>query len=349
MNQKQVYLILFSVLLLQACGGGKDKKNSAGDKNKGPVVLDAAVASLQNYSNFIEANGNIITGEYVELRPETAGRVVYLNIPEGKNVAEGTLLLKLYDDDLKAQLKKFRSQLDIAVKTEERLRTLLSVNGLNRQEYDLALNQVRNIEADIELTEAQIRKTELRAPFSGTIGLRRISRGAFVSTQDVIASMQQTSVLKLDFVLPVSQGKDLNTGDEVSVISDGNATYTAKIIGIEPMVNLGTRNIQFRAIFTGTNFNTLRPGAFVKVRIDAAKNKKGIMVPTNSIIPETRFKKMAVIKNGLVEMVNVETGYRSENSVEIISGLNEGDTFAVSSILYLKPGSEVKIKSIKQY
>ena len=274
------------------------------------------------------------------------GRIVFLSIPDGKLVTQGTLLMKLFDDDLKAQLKKLNAQLVIATKTEARLKTLLQMNGLNQQEYDVAFTQLQNIEADIDFVNAQIRKTEVRAPFTGFIGLRRVSMGAYVTPQDVLATLQELSALKVDFVLPESYANSVVLGDVVDVLDGDLHAFKAKVIGIEPLVNSNTRNLQVRAILQEGQ-SKLRPGAFVRVQIDIAKNKEGILVPTNCIIPETRFKKIAVIKNGQVEMRTVETGYRGESFVEITSGLMLGDTFAINGILYLKPKAEVRIKSVK--
>jgi membrane fusion protein (multidrug efflux system) len=338
--------LLIVLLLVSACNSGKNKKNAGPEKGKGPISIDVSVAHYQPFSNMVEANGNILAQEAVQLKPEMSGRIVFLNIPEGQLVTQGTLLMKLFDDDLKAQLKKLNAQLSIARKTEVRLKSLLQLNGLNQQEYDVALTQVQNIEADIDYTNAQIRKTEIKAPFTGVIGLRRVSIGAYVSPTDIIASIQESSVLKVDFVLPEAYANSINNGDVVDVLDDQSKVFKAKVIGVEPLVNASTRNIQIRAIVQEAK-GKLRPGAFVRVQIDVAKNKEGILVPTNCIIPETRFKKIAVIKNGIVDMRPVETGYRGESFVEITSGLNLGDTFAVNGILYLKPKAEVLIKSIK--
>ena len=338
--------LFFVILILSACNSGKDKKNASQDKGKGPVSIDVSIAHNQSFSNMVEANGNILALESVQLKPEMNGRIVYLNIPDGKTVSEGTLLMKLYDDDLKAQLKKLNAQLIIAKKTEARLKSLLLLNGLNQQEYDLALTQLQNVEADIDYTNAQIRKTEVRAPFTGVIGLRRVSIGAYVSPQDVLATLQEISALKVDFVLPEAYANAIGNGDLVEVVDDQLQVFNAQVIGVEPLVNANTRNIQIRAMLKDSK-GKLRPGAFVRVQLDVAKNKEAIFVPTNCIIPETRFKKIAVIKNGVVDMRTVETGYRGESFVEITSGLNIGDTFAVNGILYLKPKAEVIIKTVK--
>ena len=338
--------LVFVLLFISACNSGKNNKNAGPEKGKVPVSIDVSIAHFQSFSNIVEANGNILALESVQLKPEMNGRIVFLNIPDGKTVTEGTLLMKLYDDDLKAQLKKLNAQLSIAKNTEARLKRLLALNGLNQQEYDLALTQLQNIEADIDYTNAQIRKTEVRAPFTGLIGLRRVSIGAYVSPQDVLATLQETSALKVDFVLPEAYANFVVSGDLVDVLDDQSQVFKAKVIGIEPIVNASTRNIQIRALVQDSK-DKLSPGAFVRVKVDVAKSKEGILVPTNCIIPETRFKKIAVIKNGIVDMRNVETGYRGDSFVEITSGLNIGDTFAVNGILYLKPKAEVIIKTVK--
>jgi membrane fusion protein (multidrug efflux system) len=332
-------------LFLFACGNKKNNK-PAQDKSKAPIAIDVSIASVQDFSNSIEASGTVLAGEFVELKPEVSGRIVMLNIQEGKQVSEGTLLVKLFDDDLKAQLRKNETQLDIAIATEKRLKALLDVNGLNRQEYDQAVIQVNNIQADIDYTRAQIRKTEIRAPFTGSLGLRSVSKGAYVGPQDILATMQQTGILKIDFVLPEAFSSDIKVGGEVKVMTDRKQQLTATVIALEPQVNVETRNIKARAIIKG-NASGLNPGAFVKVLLDMGQGKKSILVPSNSIIPETRNKKMVLIKGGKAKFTIVETGYRGEDKIEILSGIEPGDTFAINGILFLKPDAEVKIRQVK--
>lgn len=308
------------------------------------MVIQAGIAELQKYSNVVEANGNILSDEMVELRPEISGRVIYLNIPEGKKVAEGTLLAKLFDEDLQAQLRKAESQLEIARTTLLRLGELLKADGLNKQEYDQANSQVKVLEAEADLVKAQLRKTEIRAPFTGVTGLRRISPGAYITQADVITTMQSGGRMKVDFVLPEKYIHVVKAGDTVKVKMNNGKETNAVVTGVESMIRTSTRNLQLRAVLM--NHEGFTAGAFVRVEIDAAKGLKTILVPTNSVIPETRYNKVALIKGGKIELVRVETGYRSQGLVEITSGMSAGDTFAVSGILYLKPGMDVKVGKI---
>lgn len=331
------YATAIFVLGLSACKQ-KGKTESTGKKDKKPVSIDALLIESQKFSYTLEANGTVLASEFVELRPDVAGRLVMLNINEGSFVNEGTLLAKLFDDDLQAQLRKNNSALDIATKNEARMKTLLNANGLNQQDYDQALTQLNSARADLDYTRAQIRKTEVRAPFSGLVGLRNVSNGAYVNTTNIIATLQQVSTLKIDFVVPESNAKELKVGQMVTLTSNENTTkISARIMAIEPQINTGSRNLKARAIVTDSKVK-LNPGAFVKVQLQQGNNSNAILIPTNCVIPESRNSKVVVIKNGKAQFQPVKIGYRDETSVEIADGLNVGDTIALNGILYLKPG-----------
>jgi membrane fusion protein (multidrug efflux system) len=344
---KTIYTLLLSaagILTIQSCGNKDQTKQKTAPP---PLAIDVMVAKPASFSYTVDASGTVQAQEFVELKPEVSGRIVKLNINEGETVTEGTLLMKLNDDDLQAQLRKFQSQFDIAQRNLKRLKSLLDVNGLNQQEYDIADNQVKSLQSDIEFTKAQIRKTEVRAPFNGLIGLRNVSPGAFVSNTTVLATLQQISSLKIDFVLPEANNHLVKKGMTVKVQSDeGGKLFIAKIAAIEPQVNTGTRNLKVRALLEERS-SLLNPGAFVKVLIDAGKTNSAIMIPTNCVIPESRTKKVVVIKGGKAVFQLVEVGYRGDEKVEITKGINTGDTIALNGILFLKPDALVKIRAVK--
>lgn len=348
MNHKHsIYTaILMSAGLLVLAGCGS-KTQDPKSKIAPPVAVDVMIAKHSSFSQTLDASGTVQAQEFVELKPEVSGRIVKLNINEGETVTEGTLLAKLNDDDLQAQLRKYQSQLDIAQRNLKRLKSLLDANGLNQQEYDVADNLEKNTQADIDYTRAQIRKTEVRAPFTGLIGLRNVSPGAFVSNTTILATLQQVSSLKIDFVMPEDEAGILRKGNKVRIQSDNSdEVYEATIAAIEPQVNIGTRNLKFRALLTSRT-SRLNPGAFVKVLIDAGKSNSAIMIPSNCIIPESRNKKVALIKEGKVSFTIVEIGYRGNDMVEITKGLHVGDSIAVNGLLFLKPDAPVKIKGVK--
>ncbi len=340
-----ITVISLTALLLTACSQSKD---GAAKPSAPPLSVDVMVIEPQSFSYNINASGSVLAKEFVELRPEMSGRIVKLNINEGNKVNEGDLLVKLNDDELQAQLRKTNSQLEIAERNLSRLKTLKEAEGLNQQEYDIAENQVNNLKADLDYTKAQIRKTEVRAPFSGLIGLRNVSMGAYVNNLTMLATLQQTDLLKIDFLLPEGQSGIVQKGMTVFVKSNNkNEPLRATVSAIEPQVNTGTRNIKVRALLNSST-SALIPGSFVEVSIPSAANNKAIIVPTSCVIPETRNKKIALIKQGKISFTVVTTGYRTAEKVEILSGLTPGDTIIVSGILFLKPDAPVTVKSVRK-
>jgi membrane fusion protein (multidrug efflux system) len=192
-----IFLLVFlAASMLYSCKG---KPKVIKPRASPPAVVDIIIAAPQPITNDIEANGTVLANEYVELHPEVSGRLTYLNVKEGDPVTKGSIIARINDADLEAQLQKSKVQLDLAQKTEERLKKLLEVNGINQSDYDASLNTVQGLQADIAYTQTLIDKTIIRAPFSGLIGLRQVSPGAFVTSNDVIASIQQVDDKKREY------------------------------------------------------------------------------------------------------------------------------------------------------
>lgn len=339
------YIPFFAIVLI----GFACKSKSAADKPREnpPTTVDVMIASPQSVSNIIEANGTIIANESVELRPEVTGRLTYLNIPEGKQVAKGTVLARINSADLVAQVQRSRVQLDLAEKTEQRLKQLLDVQGINQTDYDAVINQVNTLKADIAYTQTLIDKTVIRAPFSGTMGLRQVSPGAYVSSATVLATIQQLGRAKIDFTLPEQYSNLIKVGGTVDADIDeaGDTTQKATIVAMEPQANTQTRNVLVRALLQKGSPN---PGAFVKVYVGTSGNdKKAILVPTNTIIPDDRNSQLIVVRGGKAKFVNVQTGLRSANNVEITKGINAGDSIVVTGVLFARPDAALKIRSVK--
>jgi membrane fusion protein (multidrug efflux system) len=283
----------------------------------------------------------------VELHPEVSGRLTYLNVPEGKYVEAGTLIARINDADLQAQLNKSKVALDLAVKTEERLKKLLAVGGVNQQDYDVALNTENGLKADIAYTQSLIDKTVIRAPFSGVVGLRQVSPGAYLSPANIIATVQQLDKIKIDFTLPEEYSSLIKTGNTVDILVDATNQVMKKatIVATEPQVIENTRNLKVRALLQGVKVN---PGAYVKVYLASKRDKKGIFVPTNSIIPDDKNKQLVLVKNGTAKFVNVQTGVRQADNVEITSGVNAGDSVVVTGVLFARPKAALKIREVKR-
>nr|MBP6288036.1 efflux RND transporter periplasmic adaptor subunit [Ferruginibacter sp.] len=263
-------------------------------------------------------------------------------------VGKGALLAKIYDGDLQAQLKKLNVQVAVAEQTVKRMGELLKISGVSQQEYDLSVLQVNTIRADMDIIRTNISRTEVRAPFSGTLGLKNISSGSYVMPQTIISTLRQNSQLKLDFVLPERFTGSLKTGQLVDFTVEGNPKkYTARIIAAESGLAENTRSQNIRAVVTN-NDGKLLPGVFAKVVTDFNTDPNGLMIPTQAILPQARGKKVIVYRSGVATFTDVTTGIRDSSLVQIITGLKAGDTIITTGLMSLKPDAKVEMGKINK-
>jgi membrane fusion protein (multidrug efflux system) len=308
-------------------------------------AVEGFVVKTTALTEKVTASGNLVPAEETELHPEASGRVVSLNLPEGKTVKKGDLLLKVFDDDLKTQLRKLETQLKQAEITEQRLGELLKVKGVSQQEYDLAVLQSQTFRADMELLRINLAKTELRAPYDGVLGLRRISPGAYVTPATPITTLRSASALKLDFSVPEKYSQMLRIGQSIEFMVEGSATpYRATIQATEQRINEGSRDLMVRAQVS--DGRGLLPGAFAEVSLALGNKPQALMIPNQAIIPQARDKKVILTKGGKAKFVTVKTGVRQAGLIEITEGLQPGDTVCTTGMLFLRPDAQVNFSKI---
>jgi membrane fusion protein (multidrug efflux system) len=303
-----------------------------------PVVLNQTIT----------ISGTLKPFEETVLKPEVAGRVVYINLSEGGFVRQGTLLVKLFDDDLQAQLNKSQAQQKIVEQTQIRQSELMKVNGISQLDFDQTVLQINSIKADIEVLKVLIRKTEVHAPFDGTIGLRNISIGAQVTPATALATIRDVRHLKLDFSVPEKYSREIKPGVKVQFTVQGDEIkYDATVLATEQGIESESRNLNGRAIVEN-NVTSLIPGTFANVELSLRQNKGALMVPTQAIIPQERTKQLIVARQGKATFVTVKTGIRNFSSIEVLSGINPGDTVVITGVLFLKPDAVLNFSSVKR-
>ena len=351
-RQSVFILICFiaSALLFPGCGA-KEKKIPAGGNAKGtpppPPRVDAFVVKATSIADNLEVPGTIVANEVTEIHPEISGRMTYLNAIEGRAISKGTLIAKIYDGDLRAQLNKLSVQLKVQEQTTKRYEELLKINGVSQQEYDLIVLQSSNIRADMAIVQSNIMRTEIRAPFSGTLGLRMVSPGAYITPQTVLATIRQNSELKLDFTLPEKFTSQLKPGQVVNFTSEGNTkTYNAKVVATESGISADNRSLQVRAIVTN-NDGKILPGNFAKVRISFEPDPNALMIPSQAILPQARGKQVVVFRDGEIYFTDIITGIRDSARVQVTNGLKVGDTIITTGLMGLKPKAKVVLNTVK--
>jgi membrane fusion protein (multidrug efflux system) len=343
---KSISIILFSCFIIYAC---KSKKESGMPQGPGggmqqSLLVEVMVASGSSLSADIEVPGTILANETTEIHPEVSGRVVQLNVKEGSVVSQGALLAKLYDGDLQAQKKKLEVQLKIAEQTENRQGELLKIQGISQQEYDISLLQVNNLKADIDIISEAIRKTEIRSPFSGKLGLKNISPGAYITPATIITTISQVTQLKIQFNVPEKYGSLIHPGQSIDFTVDGSLKkFTATVLATEVKLDENTRSLAVRALIKN-NDPVLIPGVFAKVKIVLGQSENTIMIPTIVIQPQGRKKLVYIYKSGKSVPAEITTGIRDSSNIQVLTGLKEGDSVITTGLLFLRPGADVKLK-----
>ncbi|MBF7091651.1 efflux RND transporter periplasmic adaptor subunit [Flavobacterium sp. ALJ2] len=320
-----------------------DESKGQNSKNN-PITVSGVVVNTQTFDNNLSLSGSIEANEQVEIRSEVSGIVEGIYFNEGSNVTKGQVLFKVNDLELKAQLKQATTKESLAAENARRAKLLLQKEAISQEEYDVAKADYASSQAQSQLIRAQIAKTAVKAPFSGKIGLRSISPGAYITPTVLVAKLVNTSKLKITFSIPEKYASQVRDNSIITFsVSGSNTLYTAKIYAIEPEVSVETRTLQIRAIAENKD-GKLFPGTFADVKLPLDIIKDAIVVPTEAIIPVQNGKKVFISNFGKAKEVMVETATRTDASILIVSGLKKGDTVITSGVMSLKNDNPIKVK-----
>ncbi|MDD3721729.1 MAG: efflux RND transporter periplasmic adaptor subunit [Lutibacter sp.] len=327
------------------------KESSQGKQKSGgqaTVTVVGMVLKPQKFSENLSLSGTLEANEQIEIRSEISGIVESINFKEGSRVLKGQILFTVNDLELRARLAKVQTAQRLAAENERRAKLLLEKEAISQEEYDISEADFQFAWAESQLVAAQLAKATVRAPFSGTIGLRYISQGTYVTTTTPIAKLVNTDQLKITFSIPEKYSSQIALSDRITfTTTNTKEQYTATIYAIEPEVELATRTLKMRAIADNIE-GKLIPGTFANVFLPLEIVKDALLVPTESLIPIQNGKKIFVSENGLAKEVIVETGSRTESSVNVLSGLKAGDTILTSGVMMLRNGTPVKVNLIQQ-
>ena len=291
----------------------------------------------------IQVTGSVMANESVELRAEINGKVDKIGFKEGDMVKKGQLLVSINVEDLRAELERARYSQKLREATEYRQRQLLEREAISQEEYDLELTELRTAQADVKVLEATITKSEIRAPFSGIIGLRNISEGSYITNDTDIANLFSLDPAKIDFSIPGKYVDRIRKGNEITfTIEAVTEEFRGTIYAVEPQIDPGTRTVKARALIPNPGLK-LKPGQFAKISITLDVRPNAILVPSQSVIPELDGHKVFIAERGQAQERKVQVGMRTETEVEIVGGLQRGDTVITSGLLQIRQGSSIEL------
>lgn len=350
-----IYLLFGFVLLaiIAYRAGWFSEKATAGPEEgtrNGDQALPVSVYVVNpgGLSDRIVATGTVMANEQVILSAEVAGRITSINFNEGNEVKKGTLLVTINDAELIAQLEKVKFNIKLAEERELRSRTLLQKEAVSQEEYDRVLTDLNTVKSEASLIQAQLEKTKVIAPFTGTIGLRQVSVGAFVTPGQRIATLTQLQPVKIEFSLPERFSLSVTRNSKVNFTIEGtNNTYEADVYAVEPSIDPETRSVSVRAMYSNRNME-LRPGSFARIEFELSHMENALQVPAQAIIPELGGYKVYRYSSGKALQTAVTVGIRTSEMVQITSGLNQADTVITTGILQLRDGLPVTLSSFSK-
>jgi membrane fusion protein (multidrug efflux system) len=309
--------------------------------NKG-IAAEVYIVRDTTIQEYLDVLGSLVANEQVQIVSESAKRLVKVNFREGANVTKGQLLFKLDDADLKAQLKKLHAQRKLIASDEARTAALLKLEGVSKQEYERVAGSIESLDADIELIEVEINKTEIRAPFNGKTGIRKVSEGAFVTQNMPLVTLEDINLVKIEFAVPEKYANSLRLDQRIQFrVENSDTTYTGLVQVIEPFIDLNTRSLYVRAIASNTD-KRLIPGSSATISLPLNEIENTKMVPAQALIPGLQGNNVLVVRNGKAQNVPVTIGLRTSSHVQITNGLQLGDTVMTTNILRAKPGIPVQ-------
>ena len=325
--------------------GGDDE--GGGGPSSAPMAVDATVLRPGTMTERIRTTGTLMADEGVDVTSEVSGKITAIRFAEGTRVQKGQLLVKINDAELQAERTRLTHELSLASDQAERQKRLLAEGGVSQEVYDATVNEVEVLKADLQLVEARIDKTTVRAPFSGVVGLRAVSEGAYVTPQTQVTTLKRVDPIKVDFSVAEKYASRMQSGQLISFTVRGmDQAIDGTVYATEAQIDPDTRTLQVRAR-TDNPDRRLRPGMFADVAVTLGTIDSTVVVPSFSVVPTLDGQRVFVVDNGQAQPRNVEIGIRTDSTVQVTEGLALQDTVITSGIQDLRAGLPVRIGTLE--
>lgn len=357
------FALLFIALMFIACGGdsvpgagtsgAKQGKGAAGKGGSGgrparEIAVEGYIAEAHRAAKEFSTMATLEAMNSVALTAAASGRLTNLYARDGAQVQKGALLAKIDDSELRAQLKQAESNKLLAQQKYDRAKALYEKDGATKADMESAEASLKSAEASEELIKAQIAKTEVRAPFAGKLGFVNVSVGAWLTTGTSIATLSDVKKLKAKFSLPQRYASSLKQGDAVEIRDEErNVAKSGKVKALEAALSESSRTRQILVEVDNAKGDLLA-GSYTKVSMSMESgHSQSFPIPAEAFTLDKDGAYLYVVDAGKAKIKHVETGLRTPISVDVVSGLSEGDTVITSGLISLREGVPVRIREIR--
>lgn len=323
------------------------KPSGKGGMNKKVLNVNGKLLQPQRLTDEFRTTGLILPDEEVNLSFETSGKIVDIRFTEGTAVRKGQILAKVNDKTLQAQLKRLEAQLDLARNRVYRQEQLLKKDAASQEAYEEAKTQLATLEAEIDVVKVNIELTELHAPFDGVIGLRQVSVGAYANPSTVVAKLTKLSPLKIEFSVPERYASQIHKGVNMDFTVEGfQDAFHAQVYAVESAVDKDQHVFTARGIYNNSNHRLL-PGQYSSILLKKEEIEDALVIPSEAIVPEMGMDKVFCYRSGKAVPIEIKTGIRTAGEVQVLSGLQFGDTIITSGTLQLRMGLDVTLDVVE--
>ncbi|MGI2258382.1 efflux RND transporter periplasmic adaptor subunit [Shewanella sp. GXUN23E] len=310
------------------------------------VVTQVAIASVRDE---VEALGTLKANESVAITPKVTERVTQVHFNDGQLIKAGQLLVQLQSTEQAAKVKAAEIKLQEQMRELARIRSLVSNKTVAELERDRLQSLLDTARAELEAAQSALADRQINAPFAGRLGLRQISVGGLVTPGTLITTLDDISVVKLDFTVPERFISQMLPGKQVEALSTAypGQTFIGKVTGIDSRVDPNTRAVTVRAEIANPQMKLL-PGMLMQVKL-IRDTRDAIMVPESAIIPLGEHHYVYLVVDGKIDKRQVSIGARTRGRVEIVEGLTPGEVLVIRGIMKVRPGSPVTVEQGEKF
>lgn len=321
-------------------------KGAGAGSGGGGTPVEMGKPEKLNWQKTVTAVGSLRSDESVIVRAEQSGRITALNFIEGQPVRKGQMLVQLDDSVARAELEQARANQKLGKAKFDRAAELKERNFISGQAKDEAENVMRVADAAVSLADAKLAKLTIKAPFSGTVGLRTASLGDYVKDGQDIVNLEKTDPIKVDFKVPEIFQSKIAVGQALSVALDAlpGKPFTGKVYAVNPQLDTAGRAVVLRAQMDNRT-GVLKPGMFARVRLTLTDTGETVVVPEQSVAMQGEDQIMFKVVDGRAMRTKVEVGQRRDGKVEIVDGVSGNDTIVVAGWQRLRDGAAVRSSS----
>lgn len=322
--------------------GGAGGPPGMGQDGGAPVSVLLARIETQPFAQDMEAIGTARANEAVDVTAKISNRITAIRFREGQQVRQGDVLVEFDSEQVRASLAEAQAALDESRSQFKRSRELFTTKALSESQLDQIQATLGANEARVAGARSQLNDTIIRAPFAGRVGLRQVSLGGFVSPGTVITTLDDTSIIKVDFSVPevflsnVSEGLNIQAGTSAYP----GAQFVGRVLSIDNRLDPVSRAIMVRAEIVNRD-GRLKPGMFMTVKM-ARPEAPALLIPEQALVPEGGRKFVFVVREDKAVKVEVQIGRRRPGQVEILDGLVAGDMVIVEGTQKARDGGPVR-------